>query len=227
MDKFLALTEEKRTAILNAALQCFGKFGYEKASINDIAVAAHISKASVFGYEKASINDIAVAAHISKASVFQYFGSKKQLYIYLLEYCKKIIEGIFDKEALDSQTDLFDRIMTSSKIEMESFKTQPFILQFISSVWEETSPDVLDSLVILTEETCKFRNDMILREDDALKFKNPEDAGPVFQMLLLMAEGYAARYRGADTFDFDTVMDDFQKNIAILRKNFYKEEYLK
>ena len=205
MDKFLALTEEKRTAILNAALQCFGKFGYEKASINDIAVAAHISK----------------------ASVFQYFGSKKQLYIYLLEYCKKIIEGIFDKEALDSQTDLFDRIMTSSKIEMESFKTQSFILQFISSVWEETSPDVLDSLVILTEETCKFRNDMILREDDALKFKNPEDAGPVFQMLLLMAEGYAARYRGADTFDFDTVMDDFQKNIAILRKNFYKEEYLK
>ena len=205
MDKFLALTEEKRTTILNAALQCFGKFGYEKASINDIAVAAHISK----------------------ASVFQYFGSKKQLYIYLLEYCKKIIEGIFDKEALDSQTDLFDRIMTSSKIEMEGFKTQPFILQFISSVWEETSPDVLDSLVILTEETCKFRNDMILREDDALKFKNPEDAGPVFQMLLLMAEGYAARYRGADTFDFDTVMDDFQKNIAILRKNFYKEEYLK
>lgn len=50
MDKFLALTEEKRTAILNAALQCFGKFGYEKASINDIAVAAHISKASVFQY---------------------------------------------------------------------------------------------------------------------------------------------------------------------------------
>ena len=173
MDKFLALTEEKRTTILNAALQCFGKFGYEKASINDIAVAAHISK----------------------ASVFQYFGSKKQLYIYLLEYCKKIIEGIFDKEALDSQTDLFDRIMTSSKIEMESFKTQPFILQFISSVWEETSPDVLDSLAILTEETCKFRNDMILREDDALKFKNPEDAGPVFQMLLLMAEGYAAGSR--------------------------------
>ena len=205
MDKFLALTEEKRTTILNAALQCFGKFGYEKASINDIAVAAHISK----------------------ASVFQYFGSKKQLYIYLLEYCKKIIEGIFDKEALNSQTDLFDRILASSRMEMESFQNQPFILQFITSVWEETSPEVADALVILTEEVCKFRNNMVLREDDALKFKNPEDAQPVFQMLLLMAEGYAARYRGADTFDFDTVMDDFQKNIAILRKNFYKEEYLK
>ena len=205
MDKFLALTEEKRTAILNAALQCFGKFGYEKASINDIAVAAHISK----------------------ASVFQYFGSKKQLYIYLLEYCKKIIEGIFDKEALNSQTDLFDRILASSRMEMESFQNQPFILQFITSVWEETSPEVADALVILTEEVCKFRNDMVLREDDALKFKNPEDAQPVFQMLLLMAEGYAARYREAAAFDFQAVMEDFEKNIAILRKNFYKEEYQK
>ena len=205
MDKFLALTEEKRTAILNAALQCFGKFGYEKASINDIAVAAHISK----------------------ASVFQYFGSKKQLYIYLLEYCKKIIEGIFDKEALNSQTDLFDRILASSRMEMESFQNQPFILQFITSVWEETSPEVADALVILTEEVCKFRNDMVLREDDALKFKNPEDAQPVFQMLLLMAEGYAARYREAAAFDFQAVMEDFEENIAILRKNFYKEEYQK
>ena len=205
MDKFLALTEEKRTAILNAALQCFGKFGYEKASINDIAVAAHISK----------------------ASVFQYFGSKKQLYIYLLEYCKKIIEGIFDKEALNSQTDLFDRILASSRMEMESFQNQPFILQFITSVWEETSPEVADALVILTEEVCKFRNDMVLREDDALKFKNPEDAQPVYNMLLVMAEGYAARYRNAAVFDFETVMNEFEKTISILKNNFYKEEYLK
>jgi len=27
--------------------------------------------------------------------------------------------------------------------------------------------------------------------------------------------------------DFQAVMEDFEKNIAILRKNFYKEEYLK
>ena len=53
------------------------------------------------------------------------------------------------------------------------------------------------------------------------------NAQPVFQMLLLMTEGYAARYRGAAAFDFQAVMEDFEKNIAILRKNFYKEEYQK
>lgn len=66
---------------------------------------------------------------------------------------------------------MFDRILASSRMEMESFQNQPFILQFITSVWEETSPEVADALVILTEEVCKFRNDMVLREDDALKFK--------------------------------------------------------
>ena len=43
MDKFFALSEEKQITIINAALQCFGKFGYDKASVNDIAVTAHIS----------------------------------------------------------------------------------------------------------------------------------------------------------------------------------------
>ena len=90
-----------------------------------------------------------------------------------------------------------------------------------------TSPEVADTLAILTEEASGFRNDLVLRDDDALKFKIPEDAGPVFQMLLLMADGYAAGYRGAAAFDFQAVMEDFDKNIAILRKNFYKEEYLK
>ena len=43
MDKFFALSEEKQITIINAALQCFGKFGYDKASVNDIAVTARIS----------------------------------------------------------------------------------------------------------------------------------------------------------------------------------------
>ena len=58
MEKFLALSEEKQTAVRNAALSCFAKHGYDKASINDIAIAAGISK----------------------ASMFQYFGSKQALY---------------------------------------------------------------------------------------------------------------------------------------------------
>ena len=67
MEKFLALSEEKQTVVRNAALSCFAKYGYEKASIHDIATAAGISK----------------------ASIFQYFGNKQALYKYLLQYCNE------------------------------------------------------------------------------------------------------------------------------------------
>ena len=82
-----------------------------------------------------------------------------------------------------------------------------------------------DLLESLKEYANNFRNDLVLREDDKTKFKNPADAPLVFQMLLLMAEGYAARYRGAESFDFDTVMQEFEQIITMLRNNFYKEEF--
>ncbi len=45
---FENLSEEKKSRILNAAFEVFGKYGYHKASINDIAKLACISKASLF-----------------------------------------------------------------------------------------------------------------------------------------------------------------------------------
>ena len=98
MDKFLALTEEKRLTILNAALQCFGKFGYEKASINDIAVAAGISK----------------------ASIFQYFGNKQALYQYLFDYCAAQMKQAYNTSALEETTDFFDRVWEASVMKVEN-----------------------------------------------------------------------------------------------------------
>src|SRR5699024_12722222 len=97
-------------------------------------------------------------------------------------------------------------------MKMEGLQNQPFILQFITSAWEENSPEVTDTLAILTEETGRFRNDLVLREEDALKLKHPEDAQTRFQMLLLLAEGSAAGYRGAAGCDVLAVMEDVGRN---------------
>ena len=204
MDKFLALTEEKRLTILNAAFQCFGKFGYEKASINDIAVAAHISK----------------------ASVFQYFGSKKQLYSYLLDYSGKIIMGALHHDNFDEKTDLFDRVLLSSFIETKTLEKNPHISQFITSAWAETAEEVSDILSDFKTETSKFKNNLILRKDDILKFKDPNDTETVYNILMFMAEGYAAYCRNNKDVVYSSLTDDFQKMVEAMRRNFYKEEYL-
>ena len=200
MDKFLALTEEKRLTILNAALQCFGKFGYEKASINDIAVAAHISK----------------------ASVFQYFGSKKQLYIYLLEYCKKIIEGLFDKEALDSETDLFDRILASSRMKMEGLQNQPFILQFITSAWEENSPEVTDTLAILTEETGRIPKRSCSAGRGCFEIQRPRGCPAGLSDAASDGRGLCGRVPGGGGFRFSGCHGGFERTSQFCGKIFIR-----
>ncbi|HEK4595956.1 TPA: TetR/AcrR family transcriptional regulator [Clostridioides difficile] len=204
MDKFFSLNKDKQDTIINAALACFGKFGYEKASINDIAVAAGISK----------------------ASVFQYFGSKKQLYSYLLDYSGKIIMGALHHDNFDEKTDLFDRVLLSSFIETKTLEKNPHISQFITSAWAETAEEVSDILSDFKTETSKFKNNLILRKDDILKFKDPNDTETVYNILMFMAEGYAAYCRNNKDVVYSSLTDDFQKMVEAMRRNFYKEEYL-
>ena len=97
MEKFFALSNEKQDTIRNAALACFAKHGYEKASINDIAVTAGISK----------------------ASIFQYFGNKQALYQYLFNYCATQMKQAYITSTLEETKDFFDRVWKTSVKKVE------------------------------------------------------------------------------------------------------------
>lgn len=69
--------------------------------------------------------DIAEEAGISKGMVTYYFGSKKNLYLYLAELCGKIfvdaIENYFDRGV----TDFFDKIRMGTEIKMAALCPLP------------------------------------------------------------------------------------------------------
>ena len=65
-NSFLSLPDDRRTSIINAALGVFSKYGYKKSPMNEIAEEAGISK----------------------SLLFYYFKNKKELYLYLLKYCR-------------------------------------------------------------------------------------------------------------------------------------------
>ena len=202
MDKFLALTEEKQTTIRNAALACFAKHGYEKASINDIAVATGISK----------------------ASIFQYFGTKQALYEYLFYYCSSQMKQAYDLSTLDANADFFDRVWAASVMKVKNLKENPYIAAFIGSAATEQSPDLKDILTSAMEEGKRFTEVLVLHEQDSVKFKRPEAAKLVFQMLMLLADGIVSRFENG--IDYDSIMSEFESILHMLKYNFYKEEYL-
>lgn len=202
MEKFFTLSAEKQTTIRNAALACFAKHGYEKASINDIASAAGISK----------------------ASMFQYFGSKPALYEYLLNYCVSQMKEAYDLEILDANIDFFDRVWKASVMKMENLKQSPYVAAFITGAATEPAEEVRALLQSTLADGTDSTEMMVLHPEDCAKFKRPEDAKLVFQMLILMSYGIASRCESEP--DFDNIMSELENILKMLKRNFYKEEYL-
>ncbi|HLQ71518.1 MAG TPA: TetR/AcrR family transcriptional regulator [Bacillota bacterium] len=85
--RFNNLKPEKQNIIMNAAIEEFVQNGFDKASTNEIVKRANISK----------------------GSLFNYFNSKKDLYVYLVEHGVQVIERFYERIDV-SETDLFKRI---------------------------------------------------------------------------------------------------------------------
>ncbi|MCM3160109.1 TetR/AcrR family transcriptional regulator [Metabacillus litoralis] len=86
---FEKLPDEKREKILTICIEEFAKTGYEKTSTETITSRAGISK----------------------GILFHYFKSKKNLYLYVVDYCSQLIGGkIIEEIKKVKKNDFFERI---------------------------------------------------------------------------------------------------------------------
>lgn len=204
MEKFLSLPIEKQKIIIDAALKSFANTGYKKTSVNDIATAAGISK----------------------AMVFHYFGTKKELYLYLVDLCGNIIMNEVNEKFDNTITDFFERIMLSANIEMSVMEKHPAIPSFIGCAYFESDDEVKDDLKALFEKGEGFRNKIAFDGVDASKFKDGIDLKLVMKMLLWLSEGFSNQFSNKTEVDFEAICQEFYECMNLLKNNFYKEEYL-
>lgn len=109
---FENLEIDKKNKIINAAYNVFAKFGYVKASINDIAIEANISK----------------------SSLFHYFETKENLYLYLYDYAlEKVTLNI-----PEGTSDLFECVALAARLKIKIFKEYPSMLLFLKSTLSES-----------------------------------------------------------------------------------------
>lgn len=205
MEKFLSLPPEKQKVIVDAALAAFGSGGYKKTSVNDIAVAAGISK----------------------AMVFHYFGTKKALYLYLTEVCGRTLIQEENEKLDKSVTDFFDRILLATDIKVSMMRKHPAILSFLNSAYFETDAEVKGErqAFFTSDEGENFRQRLVLDGVDASKFKEGVDPKLVLKMLTWMGYGYMNASPMKTQIDLDAVCQEFEACVHMLRSNLYKEEY--
>src|SRR5699024_11575193 len=92
-------------------------------------------------FEKALTNEIVSKANISKDSLFNYFNSKIELYLYLIDYSVKIIEQIIEEIDLN-ETDIFKRIENIGLKKLRIQRKFPQVFDFLVSTKQEESAEV-------------------------------------------------------------------------------------
>lgn len=180
----------------------------------------------MFISKKASINDIATAAGISKAMVFHYFGTKKALYFFLVNYCGNLLINEVNEKFDNSITDFFDRIMLTSEIELSAMKKHPPIFFFIKNMYFEDNSEVKDDLKNLFDQGEDFRNKIAFDGMDTSKFKEGIDLKLVMKMLLWMTEGFMNSSKNITGMDIEALCNEIYDCMNLLKNNLYKEEYL-
>lgn len=202
MEKFLNLSIEKQNLIIDAALKIF----------------------AVHGYKKTSISDIAGSAGISKAMVFHYFGTKKELYLYLVNTCVKSISIEVIEKFDDSITDLFDRILYTSKLKLSLMEKHPYVSSFIQSAYFENDDEVKEELkTIFSKSDGRTLGKKITFEGaDFSKFKDDIDPNLVMNMIDWISEGYMSKMADIGESDFDELYKMFEECLKLFKRNFYK-----
>lgn len=203
MEKFLALPIEKQQAILDAGFSCFGRMGYKKASVKDIAVDAGISK----------------------SMIFHYFGSKKEMYLYLAEAAYKEVMDAFGENFELQTKDFFRRIFAASKCKMKVIKKHPLLMTFLSGMYFEKDVEVYTEIQEFLKQGEFFRNKFTLSDIDNSKFKDTVKPELVLKLLVRYAEGYVSSVSLNTEADLEALMEEFTECMHMLRVNFYKEEY--
>ena len=204
MENFLSLPEDKQKTIRNSALKVFGENGYKKASVKDIADEADISK----------------------SMVFHYFGTKKDLYLYLVDYCSKVLTGPLTSIQKDLPRDYFERMKVATEKQMGVLKDEPFFLKFLTSMLSESDPEISEELQTYRDYAATFQSSYALDDMDFSKFKEDVDLKVVLRMMVWMAEGFSRNVSLESEEALDKYIDQFNEAVELLRSNLYKEEYL-
>lgn len=205
-EKFFELPEEKKQKIINAGFEIFSKNTYKKASTEDIAARAGISK----------------------GLLFYYFHNKKALYMFLLDYAKQLMTDVVIDAGFGEIKDVFEMLEYASVRKYQLLQKNPHIMDYLMRVMSLQNEAVSDDVNRVWQDTANDVFANYFAKLDYSKFRDDVNPQEIIRMLLWTAEGYMLeRQKYGQPSELDDLMEKFKRWTALFKKIAYKEEYLK
>ena len=200
---FSDLPQDKQQQILDAAAEVFAEEDYKRASTDDIAARAGISK----------------------GLLFYYFKNKQSLYLYVADHLRSLVERHLEKERLAGISDFFDMLDYGAEEKFQLFRRQPWILKLALRLYYVTDKEVASPLRRRFMEMMEEMWDVYFSHIDREKFRPEVEPRQALDQLIYLIDGYLHQQmmRGAK-IDMDALMAEYALWRDMLRQYAYKEE---
>ena len=204
--KIVDLEEKRRDAILNAALKEFATKGFDEASTNVIAKESGISK----------------------GLMFHYVNSKKDLFLFLYDYCTDMINKEYLEIMNFNERDIFERLRQSYLLQLELLQKHPWIFEF-NKVFATTKSGEINKEL---EERQKGKQllcyETLFDSIDESKFREGLDIERCKQLIFWANIGFTnqiledIRSSEKNELNYDKIIAQLDGYFNELRKIFYK-----
>jgi AcrR family transcriptional regulator len=206
IEKLENLDKNRKDAIINAALMEFATKGYDEAST--IVIARN--------------------AGISKGLMFYYVNSKKDFFLFLCDYCSKIVKTEYFDLINFNEKNLLERLRQSYILQLELLHRYPWILEFTRITADEKSDEIrkeLDEILKGTEPICY---ETMFGGIDASRFREGMDIERCKRLIFWANVGFAnqilkdIRNSELNELDYERIIEELDGYLNELRKSFYK-----
>jgi|SRR5690554_985713 len=203
--KIMSMGKNKRERVISASLSEFAK-----------------------GYASANTDEIVKQAGISKGLLFHYFGSKKGLFLFLLEHAQRIANAKFETVPIESG-DFINNIRIASKLSAEFSFEQPLVSAFLVKAifsLQEVFPEGLPDDV--PDFKSNIRLTRIMSYVDTSLFKTDIDIEKAKNIALWTMKGFndklLAHGSNIESYKihYDQMMEELEGYLQLLRKLLYK-----
>ncbi len=209
-DHLEALPEEKRLNILDACLDEFSEHGYTGASTNRIVQAAGISK----------------------GLLFHYFGSKKKLFLFVLDHSIHHMMKLMSQYRGPAGGDIFETLALDAEIKLRVAAEAPRMYRILFDVYVNLPDGIKNELMERYGQLFEAKRGQLFEHMDLSRLREGVTADMVVTLISDFLSGYyQRRLSHFKTLspeqlleEIDDIKDEVMKYLEMIKESVYKDE---
>lgn len=205
----------------------FDKLPKEK---KDRIIEVSIKEFANKGYTNASTNSIVKNSDISKGALFNYFKTKKNLYLYIVDYMIDYYLDYMEEKMQYNNPDIFQRILDWEQLKISISTEQPVAYKFFASVFINSAEELKNEIEIRYKKLYEYGYKLAFEDVDLSKFRDDIDKQKTLEIIAILLDGILGNsitaYKSLSDYGYESRTQAFEKieeYITVLRKVFYKD----